>query len=92
MPDYWPLHSPDGHEFMTLALNGTTLIGRGPRLRQCALWGKHLRNLAAGNFVQGSLSAESNRTFNHQIVSYLDLDTAMGPPQWCKCPEVKEVQ
>ncbi|CAG2158026.1 unnamed protein product [Oppiella nova] len=41
---YWPLHTPHGKEYLTLAVNSTE-IGRGPRTKQCAFWQKYLPQL-----------------------------------------------
>lgn len=41
MQEYWPVHTRYGREYMTLSTN-SSLVGRGPRLRQCAFWKKHL--------------------------------------------------
>ena len=42
--EYWPVHTPYGREYLTLAMN-STWVGRGPRLRQCAFWKKYLPTL-----------------------------------------------
>ncbi len=41
---YWPVHTPYGKEYLTLAVNSTE-IGRGPRTKQCAFWQKYLPQL-----------------------------------------------
>lgn len=33
----WPVHTPTGREYLTLATNSTA-IGRGPRIKKCAFW------------------------------------------------------
>nr|ADA60184.1 acetylcholinesterase 1 [Liposcelis paeta] len=43
---YWPVHTPFGREYLTLAVNNTS-TGRGPRLKQCAFWKKYLPQLVA---------------------------------------------
>ena len=43
---YWPVHTPFGREYLTLAINNTS-TGRGPRLKQCAFWKKYLPQLVA---------------------------------------------
>lgn len=43
-PIYWPVHTPYAKEYLTLAVN-SSIIGRGPRAKQCAFWKEYLPQL-----------------------------------------------
>lgn len=43
-PTYWPLHTADGREYLTLNVN-TSSTGKGPRIRPCVFWKQYLPQL-----------------------------------------------
>jgi len=62
MQEYWPVHTQYGREYMTLATN-SSLVSRGPRLRQCAFWKKHLPFInAAEAILQCPVTTQKGKT------------------------------
>jgi len=76
MQEYWPVHTQYGREYMTLATN-SSLVGRGPRLRQCAFWKKHLPfiNAAEGNpFHSNTFKTMSARTLSFKTIFLIHVN------------------
>jgi len=69
--EYWPVHTPYGREYMTFATN-SSLVGRGPRLKQCAFWKKHLPFInAAEAILQCPMTTQKPKNANSGRVAQL---------------------
>lgn len=50
---YWPLHTADGREYLTLDVNSSSATGKGPRIRPCVFWKQYIPQLleTAGKYT-----------------------------------------